>query len=266
MRLGSLRSEQGGQPQHLSRVSRLSAFEIEQAEVQEQLPIVEAEADRFLILGEFLAMLADDAVRETQMIVCERVAGIVVDHYAMTADCFRIIFHAQKIVSQRIANLLIVRTVFGARARADRRLEYQRDQSDKTNARTPKAQQLIIPSRTRDSRGKKFDGSRNFRHKKTRSAFCNAARSRKGVVPAALRINPGSRDRPNAGGKAKLCPPTLNGSKFLRRFETGRPLRAVALSNYPSSCYGLAGGAMAGDASAAGDAIAPSLLAAAALW
>jgi hypothetical protein len=45
----------------------------------------------------------------------------------------------------------------------------------------------------------------------------------------------------------------------LRRFETGRPLRAVALSNYnPSSCYGLAGGVIAeGDASAPGDAIAP---------
>lgn len=44
-----------------------------------------------------------------------------------------------------------------------------------------------------------------------------------------------------------------------RRFETGRPLRAVALPNYnPSSCYGLAGGVIAeGDASAPGDAIAP---------
>jgi hypothetical protein len=52
----------------------------------------------------------------------------------------------------------------------------------------------------------------------------------------------------------------------LRRFDTGRPLRAVALSNYPSNCYGLAGG-LAGEDSAAGDAIEPlSLLAAAFLW
>jgi hypothetical protein len=63
--------------------------------------------------------------------------------------------------------------------------------------------------------------------------------------------------------QSQLRPPTLDGSNYLRRFETGRPLYAVALSNCPSNCYGLAGGAMAGDASAAGDAM--SLLAADAL-
>jgi hypothetical protein len=44
---------------------------------------------------------------------------------------------------------------------------------------------------------------------------------------------------------------------YFRRFETGRPLYAVALSNYPLNDYGFAGGAIAGDASAAGEAIAP---------
>jgi len=57
--------------------------------------------------------------------------------------------------------------------------------------------------------------------------------------------------------QSQLRPPTLNGSICFRRFETGRPPGAVALSNYPSNCYGLAGGAIAGDASAPGDAIAP---------
>jgi hypothetical protein len=63
--------------------------------------------------------------------------------------------------------------------------------------------------------------------------------------------------------QSKLRPPTLNGSNCLRRFETGRRLCAVALSNCPSNCYGFAGGAIAGDDSAAGDAM--SLLAADAL-
>jgi hypothetical protein len=52
-------------------------------------------------------------------------------------------------------------------------------------------------------------------------------------------------------------PPDPEWIDLLRRFETGRPRGAVALSNYPSNCYGLAGGAIAGDASAPGDAIAP---------
>jgi hypothetical protein len=56
--------------------------------------------------------------------------------------------------------------------------------------------------------------------------------------------------------QSQLSPPTLNGSNCSRRFETGRPLRALALSNYPSNCYGFAGGVAAdGDDSAAGDAI-----------
>src|ERR1039458_9740604 len=144
MRLGPFRSEQRRQPQHLSRVASLPVCEVEQAEVQEQLPVIEAETNRLLILGKFLAMLSDDAVRETQMVVRERVGGIVVDNDAMAADCLGIIFHPQKVISQRIANLLVVRTAFGAGPRADRRLEYQRDQNQKTNARTATTQQLTI--------------------------------------------------------------------------------------------------------------------------
>ena len=85
-------------------------------------------------------------------------------------------------------------------------------------------------------------------------------------MPAvASRTNPASRSRPSAGGKANFTPPTLSGSIYFRQFETGRPPGAVALSNYPSNCYGLAGGAIAGDDSAAGDAM--SLLSAEAfLW
>src|ERR1700732_2779169 len=114
MRLGPIRSEQGSQPQHLGRVSRLPAVEIEQSEVQKQLPIVEAELDRLLILGEFQAMLADDAVRESQVIVSERVARIVFYYDPMAADGLGVVFHAQEVVCERIANLLVGSTAPGA--------------------------------------------------------------------------------------------------------------------------------------------------------
>src|ERR1700686_3964805 len=143
MRLGPIRSEQRGQPQHLGCVSRLPAVEIEQAEVQEQLPIVEAKRDRLLVLGEFLTMLADHAVRESQVIVSERVAGIVLYYDAMAFDGLGVVFHAVEIVCEWIANLLVGSTAPGAGAGADRRLENQRDQWNQANARTPKAQQLL---------------------------------------------------------------------------------------------------------------------------
>ncbi len=143
MRLGTVPSKQRGQPQHSSRVLGLATFEVEQAEVQEQLPVVEAKLNRFLILGEFLAMLADHAVRKSQVIVRERVAGVVVDDGAMAFDRLGIIFHAEKIVRERIANLLVGRIALGAGARADRQLENQRNQCRKANTQTTKAKQFL---------------------------------------------------------------------------------------------------------------------------
>jgi hypothetical protein len=55
--------------------------------------------------------------------------------------------------------------------------------------------------------------------------------------------------------KKRQCP--LAGRITSERFETERPLCTAALLNIRQNDYGLAGGAMAGDASAAGDAIAP---------
>src|SRR5580700_6226366 len=221
MRLGPVRSEQRRQPQDLSRVLGLAAFEIEQAKVEEQLPVVEAKLDRLLILGEFLAMLANDSIGKSQVIMRERVAGVVLDDDAMAFDRLGVIFHAEEIVSERIANLLVGRIVVGAGARADRQLENQCDQCHQVNTQTPKAEQFLNPPAARDTRREESDASRNFRYKKTRSVFCNAAR-KKGVVPViAIRINPGSRDWPIAGGRANSAPPTLNGSICLGDSKQG---------------------------------------------
>src|ERR1700722_16775611 len=165
MRLWLLRSEQRRQPQHFSRVASLSGFEIEQSEVKEQLPVVEPEIDRLLILGEFIAMLPDDAVRKTQVIVCERVGRIVADHHAMARDRLAVVFHPEKIVCGWIANLLVVGIGFGTGTRADRRLEYQRDRGNKKNARPAKAQRFS-PSRDPRTRERNSDVSRNFLLKK----------------------------------------------------------------------------------------------------
>src|SRR6266404_3951263 len=146
MRLGAFRSEQRREPQHLRRVASLPGFEIEQAEVQEQLQVVETETDSLLILGEFLAMLSNDAVGEAQVIVRERVGGIVVNNYAMTANGLAVVFHPEKIIGEWIANLLVVGSRFGAGVGDGRRLENRpdhdrnRDRGNQKKARPAKAQ------------------------------------------------------------------------------------------------------------------------------
>src|ERR1700722_1407734 len=152
MRLGPIRSEQCRQPQHLSRVLGLPAFEIEQAEVQKQLPVVEAKLNRLLILGEFLAMLTNNSIGKSQMIVRKRVAGVVFDYDAVAFDRLGIIFHAKEIARERIANLLVGRIAVGAGTRADRQLENQCDQSHQVNTQTPKAEQFLNPPAARDTR------------------------------------------------------------------------------------------------------------------
>src|SRR5260370_24835882 len=98
MGLGTVGSEQRGEAQNVGRLARLAGIEVEQAEVQEQLPVIETETDSFLILGELEAMLADDAVGETEMVVGERVGGIVGDDDAMAANGLAIVFHPEEIV------------------------------------------------------------------------------------------------------------------------------------------------------------------------
>jgi len=104
-----------------------------------------------------------------------------------------------------------------------------------------------------------------FATKKTRSVFYDAAREKRRRASRREPKESSFAQPTERRRQSQLHPPTLNGSIYFRTFETGRPPGAVALSNYPSNCYGLAGGAIAGDASAAGDAM--SLLSAAAfLW
>src|ERR1700722_8229209 len=151
-------------------------------------------------------MLADHAVRESQMIMSKRVAGIILDHDAMAFDCFGVVFHTQEIVCERIANLLVGRTALSAGAGADRRLENQRYQCNQANTRTPKAQQLLNSLRTTIPAGRNKMLAGIFVTKK-RAACFTTLRAKKGVVPVvASRTNPASRNRPSAGGKANVTP------------------------------------------------------------
>ena len=102
---------------------------------------------------------------------------------------------------------------------------------------------------------------------KKRAAYITTLRAKK---RRRAKLSRAGQTRLHAIDRAPEAKPTLPPDpewiEVLRRFEAGRPLGAVALSNYPSNCYGLAGGvADAGDASAPGDAIAP-LSVLAALW
>ena len=59
-------AEQGRELQHLHRLVDVSRFEVEQSEIQKQLPVIEAKIDRVAILGELLLMLPHQAVGETR--------------------------------------------------------------------------------------------------------------------------------------------------------------------------------------------------------
>src|SRR5258708_15109508 len=138
-------------------------------------------------------MLADHTVSKSQVIVSERVAGIVFYNDAMTFDCLGVVFHAQEVVRQRIANLLVGSTAPGAGAGADRRLENQRYQCNQANARTPKAQQLLNSLRSTIPAGRSQMLAGIFATKKRAGCF-TTLRAKKGVVPAvASRTNPASR-------------------------------------------------------------------------
>src|ERR1700687_4289602 len=89
-------------------------------------------------------MLSDYAVREAKVIVREGVGRIVVDNHAMTSNSLAVVFHPEEIVGQRIADLLVLGTGFGAGTGGGRRLEdrpdRKRDRGKQENARPGKAQ------------------------------------------------------------------------------------------------------------------------------
>ena len=87
---------------------------VEQAEVQEELPIIETESDSFIVLIKLIPMVADGAVSKAEMVMSEGVAGIVLDNLAMAPDGVGIIFHSEIIIGERITDSLIaVRRIAG---------------------------------------------------------------------------------------------------------------------------------------------------------
>ena len=116
--------------QDLGRGIQIPALDIEQAQIEKQLPVAEPEVDRFLILAQFLLMLSGDSVRESQMVVRKRVVGIPSNHLDMTPDRLGVVFHSQEVVGERIADLIAgIALLRGLRGR--RPLEGQRSQQQK---------------------------------------------------------------------------------------------------------------------------------------
>src|SRR5579885_4366 len=118
-------AEQSGQSQNLGRVLELPVFQVEQAQIQKQLPIVKAETDRLLILGKLVLVLSHQAVGKAEVVMGKGVVRIPVEDFAMKPDSLGIIFHPKVIVGDRIANLLIGRGLFTGSRRKGGRLENQ---------------------------------------------------------------------------------------------------------------------------------------------
>src|SRR5262245_17649633 len=134
MRLRMVRPQQRGKPQHLGRILKLTILQIEEAEIEKQLPVIEPQAYRLLVLGQLALMLSHQAIRKPEMIMCQRIVWIAVDHFAMVLNRLGVVFHPQVVVRDRVTDLIIGRGALTAGRRETKRLEEQHYQDAEARA------------------------------------------------------------------------------------------------------------------------------------
>ena len=79
-------------------------LEIQNAEVQEKIPLAQAELLGALIFAQLSCSIMAHPKSEPEVIVGERIVGIVPQNIFMQPDCLRIIFDAQRVISADVAN------------------------------------------------------------------------------------------------------------------------------------------------------------------
>ena len=107
MSFRTIGTEQSSKAHHINGRINAAVLSVKQTEVEEELPIVKAEADGFFVLIEFLPVVAAGAVGEAQMVMSEGVTGIVLENLAMTADGVGVVFHAEIVIGEGVADVLI---------------------------------------------------------------------------------------------------------------------------------------------------------------
>src|SRR5690348_9583182 len=107
MSLGAVRSQQFGELKYLAGGVEATHLQIQQAHIQEQVPIAEAQTHRFLVIFQFALMIADHPIRKTQVVVRERVFGIMLDDEKMPPNSLRVALGTEIEISCRIADLTV---------------------------------------------------------------------------------------------------------------------------------------------------------------
>ena len=106
----------------------------QKAEIEKQLPVIESQTYRLLVLSQLVLMLSHQAICETEMIMCQRIVWIVVDNLAVALNRFGVVLHAQVVVRDRVTNLIVGRGAFAASRRETERLEDQHYQDAEARA------------------------------------------------------------------------------------------------------------------------------------
>src|SRR5215472_5849315 len=98
MRLSMVRSQQRRKPQHLGRIRKLAILEIEKAEIEKELPVLEPQAYRLLVFRKLALMLSHEAICKPEMIMGECIVWIDVDHLEMALNRLRVILHPEVVI------------------------------------------------------------------------------------------------------------------------------------------------------------------------
>src|SRR5258705_12863055 len=105
MRFGMIRSEQDSSLQRFHRLRPVVLTQVSEAQVQKQIPLVEAEPCRCKIFGDLVCFTLGHTVCKTQVIMRERI--VVVRAQNFTMQCYRcgIILEPKRKISIDVAYL-----------------------------------------------------------------------------------------------------------------------------------------------------------------
>src|SRR5689334_24824948 len=98
MRLGPCGGEQGGLFQSCCCVRQFFSFRVSESQVQIQIPIVKAQSYSLAIFVDFFRITARHAVSKTQMVMCQRVVWMQVQHMEMQLDCSCVVFESERCI------------------------------------------------------------------------------------------------------------------------------------------------------------------------
>src|SRR4029077_7531942 len=90
--------QQGAQPKRVARLIEPVRLHVEAAQIEEQLPVAQAEFNGLLIIGQPAVPIADYPVGKPKMIIRESLARMLPNQRFVQRDRLRIVLHPEIIV------------------------------------------------------------------------------------------------------------------------------------------------------------------------